>query len=50
MPELDPAKWPQFEATLKRALSMPPQHRVVKKPPAKRTSGKGRARVGKAKR
>jgi len=43
--ELDPAKFGEFEATLKRGLSMPPKPHVPK--PKTRPASKGRIHKGK---
>jgi len=49
----DPTKEPKFKRVVEHFLKTPPQpHKdsgTLKKSPAKRTSGQGRARVGKAK-
>jgi len=45
--ELRPDGWQQFERAVDAAVKSGPKHRIAK--PVKRTTGKGRARVGKGK-
>jgi hypothetical protein len=49
--ELRPDGWRQFERAIDAAIKSGPIHKVAPKPKTtKRTSGKGRARIGESKR